>query len=83
MNAAAITAVPTQTVPKYRQKESSCSDATFLRIIEDNLFSHDREMSAIHLRAYRAILNGENLPDIRFRYDREMDAYLDRHMWDD
>ena len=39
--------------------------------------------SVITQRAYFSILNGENISDIRFRYDREMTEYWKQHMWDD
>ena len=66
-----------------RQKlETQYPDAAFaLRIVSD-LFFPDRELASIHMEAYSAILNGENIPDIRFRYQREMDAYHQRHLWD-
>ena len=38
---------------------------------------------AIHQEAYFSILKGESLKNIRFRYEKEMDAYVREHMWDD
>lgn len=57
-------------------------DAAFALHIASNLFFHDGELTKIHLAAYTSILNGENLADARFRYDRAMEDYLDRHSWD-
>lgn len=57
-------------------------DAAFALHIVSNLFFHDRELTNIHMKAYTSILNGENLADARFHYDREMDAYHARHNWD-
>lgn len=57
-------------------------DAAFAHMILDGLHAGDREQNEIHQRAYLAILNGEPISGVRFRYDRDMDAYLVRHMWD-
>ena len=57
-------------------------DAAFALMAAENLFTGDREQNMIHQKAYFAILNGEAIPNARFRYDREMDAYVERHMWD-
>ena len=57
-------------------------DAAFALMTAENLFSGDRELRMIHQNAYFSILDGESIPNARFRYDREMDAYVQRHMWD-
>jgi len=62
--------------------EAKYPDAAFALKIVSNLFFHDRELTNIHMAAYTAILNGDNLADARFRYEREMDAYHERHKWD-
>ena len=62
--------------------EAQYPDAAFALKIVSNLFFHDRELTNIHMAAYTAILNGDNLADARFRYEREMDAYHQRHLWD-
>lgn len=33
--------------------------------------------------AYFSILNGEDIADVRFRYDSAMRKYVERHLWDD
>lgn len=58
-------------------------DAAFALMTADNLFTGDSEQCAIHQTAYFSILKGENIKSIRFRYEKEMDAYVQRHMWDD
>lgn len=58
-------------------------DAAFALHTANNLFHHDRELSLITQRAYFSILNGENIASVRFRYQRETDAYWEEHMWDD
>ena len=58
-------------------------DAAFALMTAANLFTGDREQCAIHQEAYFSILKGENLKNIRFRYEKEMDAYVREHMWDD
>ena len=58
-------------------------DAAFALMTAANLFTGDREQCAIHQEAYFSILKGENLKNIRFRYEKERDAYVREHMWDD
>lgn len=58
-------------------------DAAFALMTASNLFCQDRELNAIHLKAYRAILEGEPVADVRFRYDYDLEQYLERHLWDD
>ncbi len=57
-------------------------DAAFALMISENLFTGDQEQNEIHQRAYKAILNGEPMTGIRFRYDYDLEAYLLKHMWD-
>ena len=58
-------------------------DAFFALQVANNLFNHNRELSIITQRAYFSILNQENISDVRYRYNKEMDSYWKRHMWDD
>lgn len=58
-------------------------DAAFALMAAENLFTGDREQCAIHQEAYFSILQGENLKNVRFRFEKEMDAYVKEHMWDD
>ena len=58
-------------------------DAVFALMIANNLFGHDREQCLINQSAYFAILNGENINDVRFKYDKAMKKYVERHLWDD
>ena len=58
-------------------------DAVFTLMIANNLFGHDREQCLINQSAYFAILNGENINDVRFKYDKAMKKYVERHLWDD
>ena len=62
--------------------EKKYPDAAFALKIVSNLFFHDRELTNIHMKAYSAILNGENLADARFHYNKDMEAYHTRHNWD-
>lgn len=57
-------------------------DAAFALMIAGNLFVGDREQNEIHQKAYTAILNGESITGVRFKYDYDLEAYLLRHMWD-
>lgn len=58
-------------------------DAAFALRTANELFHHDRELSLITQRAYFSILDGENIASVRYRYDKEMDIYVQNHMWDD
>jgi len=62
--------------------EARFPDAAFARMISENLFTGDWEQNEIHQQAYFSILNGESISQARFRYDRDMEDYLKRHMWD-
>ena len=57
-------------------------DAAFALMTAENLFTGDREQNIIHQKAYFSILSGETLANIRFRYQRDMDLYVQEHMWD-
>ena len=62
--------------------EMKYPDAAFSLMISDNLFVGDRELNEIHQKAYTAILSGESISGVRFRYDFDTESYLKRHMWD-
>lgn len=57
-------------------------DAAFALMIAENLFVGDQEQNVIHQRAYTAILKGEPIANIRFKYDYDLESYLLKHMWD-
>ena len=63
--------------------EKKYPDAVFALFVVSNLFFHDRELTNIHMSAYTDILNGERIADIRFRYEKAMKQYTERHLWDD
>ena len=65
------------------QIQAQYPDAVFAVEVADNLFHHNRELSLITQKAYFSILNGENISDVRFRYEKETDAFWSEHMWDD
>ena len=62
--------------------EAKYPDAAFALMISDNLFVGDREQNEIHQQAYTAILNGESITGVRFKYDYDLESYLLKHMWD-
>lgn len=37
---------------------------------------------SIRMDAYSAILNGEAIAGVHYKYDRQMEAYVARHNWD-
>lgn len=57
-------------------------DAAFALEIISNPFIADRELGAIQMEAYSAILNGEAISGVHYKYDRKVDAYLTQHNWD-
>lgn len=63
--------------------EARYPDAAFALRTANELFHHDRELSLITQRAYFSILDGENIASVRHRYNKEMDLYIQAHMWDD
>ena len=70
--------------PAERDKlEEKYPDAVFALMVADNLLGQDREQCEINQSAYLSILKGEDIADIRFRYDSAMRKYVERHLWDD
>ena len=68
---------------QFAQLQVLYPDASFALMMASNLFCKDRELNAIHLKAYQAILSGEPISNVRFRYDYDLESYLERHLWDD
>ena len=62
--------------------EQKYPDAVFALQIISNPFIKEREVGTIQMEAYAAILDGKAIPDIRYKYDRQMDDYVARHNWD-
>ena len=62
--------------------ENKYPDAVFALQIISNPFVKEREVGAIRMEAYASILNGDAIADVRYKYDRQMDAYVARHNWD-
>lgn len=62
--------------------ERKYPDAVFALQIISNPFVKDREVGAIRMEAYSGILDGEAVADVRYKYERQMDAYVTRHNWD-
>ena len=77
-----ISALRRATPEDIAELEMKYPDAAFALMISDNLFVGDREQNEIHQKAYTAILSGESIPGVRFRYDYDLEYYLRRHMWD-
>ena len=57
-------------------------DAAFALQIVSNPFVKEREVGAIRMEAYAAILDGKAIADVRYKYNRQMDAYVLEHNWD-
>lgn len=69
--------------PQREEMMTRYPDVAFALTVADNLFCGNNEQAEIHQRAYLGILRGENMKDVQFRYNRDMDDYVQRHMWDD
>lgn len=70
------------TPDRLPELEAKYPDAAFALMISENLFVGDWEQNEIHQRAYSAILNGEPITGVRFKYDYDLESYLLKHMWD-
>ncbi len=57
-------------------------DAAFALMVANHLSMGNQEQNAIHQKAYLSILDGEPIQNVRFRYDYDLEQYLERHMWD-
>ena len=57
-------------------------DAAFALMVAGHLSMGNQEQNAIHQKAYLSILEGEPIQNVRFRYDYDLEQYLERHMWD-
>lgn len=68
---------------EFSSLQAMYPDASFALMTASSLFCRDRELNAIHLKAYQAILSGEPISHVRFRYDYDLESYLERHLWDD
>lgn len=58
-------------------------DAVFALMIHDEMTCGILGVRNIVQKAHAAILDGENMENIRFRYTKEMDEYFREHTWDD
>lgn len=58
-------------------------DAVFAIMIHDEMVCGIRGVRNIVQKAHAAIIEGENMENIRFRYAKEMDEYFREHAWDD
>lgn len=72
-----------KTEQQFGLLQAQYPDAAFALMTAENVFCRDRELNAIHLKAYRAILDGEPIAHVRFRFDFDLEQYLERHLWDD
>ena len=58
-------------------------DAVFAIMIHDEMVCGIQGIRNIVRKAHAAIMNGENMENIRFRYSKEIDDYFREHCWDD
>ena len=58
-------------------------DAVFAIMIHDEMVCGIRGVRNIVQKAHAAIMDGDNMDNIRFRYTKEMDEYFQEHSWDD
>lgn len=67
---------------KWNDVELRYPDAAFALMVANHLSMGNQEQNAIHQKAYLSILDGEPIQNVRFRYDYDLEQYLERHMWD-
>lgn len=67
---------------KRGETEGKYPDAAFALMVANHLSMGNQEQNAIHQKAYLSILSGESIQNVRFRYDYDLEQYLERHMWD-
>ena len=67
---------------KWGDVELRYPDAAFALMVANHLSMGNQEQNAIHQKAYLSILEGEPIQNVRFRYDYDLEQYLERHMWD-
>ena len=67
---------------KWNDVELRYPDAAFALMVANHLSMGNQEQNAIHQKAYLSILEGEPIQNVRFRYDYDLEQYLERHMWD-
>lgn len=67
---------------KWGEAELRYPDAAFALMVANHLSMGNQEQNAIHQKAYLSILGGESIQNVRFRYDYDLEQYLERHMWD-
>ena len=58
-------------------------DAMFAIMIHDDMICRVAGVRNIVRKAHAAILEGEGIENVRFRYTKEMDDYFREHAWDD
>ncbi len=85
---AAFSKIPGMTellhTPPEKRDDVECRypDAAFALMVASHLSMGNQEQNAIHQKAYLSILGGEPIQNVRFRYDYDLEQYLERHMWD-
>ncbi len=68
---------------EFERVSAQYPDAMFAIMIHDDMVCGIRGIRNIVRRAHTAILEGESMENIRFRYTKEMDEYFREHTWDD
>lgn len=85
---AAFSKIPGMTellrTPPEKRDDVECRfpDAAFALMVANHLSMGNQEQNAIHQKAYLSILGGESIQNVRFRYDYDLEQYLEKHMWD-
>ena len=61
---------------EWDRLEEAYPDAVFALMVADNLVGHENELCEINQSAYCSILKGEDIADVRFRYDSAVRKYV-------
>lgn len=73
----------TSSYDEQNELRAKYPDAAFVTMLADDLVTCNRELTAINMKAYLAILNGESITNVRYLHGKETDLYWSQHMWDD
>ena len=65
------------------QVSAKYPDAVFAIMIHDEMLCRIAGIRNIVRKAHAAILNGESISNVRFRYTKGLDEYFREHGWDD
>lgn len=88
---AALAAIPGAQMLRYAAEKApeelpglqkEFPDAAFALYVRSERHSPNFELASIAYDAFRQIVAGEEITDVRYKYDRATNAFVQRHCWD-